>query len=1110
MAEDKTGYTGAPELTSTYHASGANLDIHATPDQFGAGVFGALHGLAETGEEAMLKRQELANSLDHDKRSIDTSQRVSQAWSKFGQLEGDAAVKGLPAFQEELKQIYNEAVQQAPNPAVRKMVADSAYRDIDRYMSHGANYADTQLRTWHEKLHTDALRNNGDQVMLNRKQPLDVLDDMVKNGANGVGGLNSSREKMLHKYGDKVDLNDPKVKAEIEGEVSRDLGKMVLPTIETLANENDLPRAKAMFEHFRNQMDAGSAKAVESFLRPRLAEEKAIEAADKRRPLGAENGDIPSREAAGVRQGIAETPTRENASRLGIFNPESKASGKHASDYFMTLESGNKGLGYINQKDTHGSHSYGNLGLNSYVKPMDSVWSTSAGKFWKEHADLGLTGIPGTPQADASWRKVAAERPTELRAAEEKWWDREYRKPVAPALKAAGVPDVIADNPRVQYYFADRNVQQGAGKMADHADRFRQAASVAGNDPNAFIKAMTAIDQRKVQGDFHSALNPKPGEPKAYSPESNDNRLSGREAAAARADAAMRGVPLAEPQPTTPQPASPLQPGYADKSKRQMDDREYAHAESRDENGNYDHDVENRIYTVLQQRVHDNNASMANEHERISRGLQSLDILAAKGVPNLTLDKANLTEEQVYAAFPKNPERAKALIETFKVQADNGNQLNALKFAPQDDVNAHITKIESGLGVSSLLEKLRKTGETGPGAMGATMTASEETVHRADLHAKIAQTSKEWDAARTEMLANNAAQWGESNQAPTIVAARQKMEAAKTPEEKIQAYEGYASAQISLQRQMGVPEHNIHVMTAKSAHEHADSIMKSPDPKGAMEQMAKQYGPLWNNIFKDMVTVGNLPVKYEMAQYLDDYNSRVLTNQVKSETQLSGQKEKSDPHALEKLLPDTPEGKSGKKVIDSMITQDKSMQDFMESLTRRGIRVSQREEIADTVRSLAYGRATGAGGQPREDHATAARESVAAFVKNYEFTSDNAMLPKAKAEDIKPLMTFIKDSMRNTSVNLPGFTEHGKEHGLPDQAEYLQRAKDNGTWVNTFNGDGVEYRDHTGRTMHYTDGKPVRIMFNNLADAQARMKRAQHFQEESGIPDAAALPTGNF
>jgi hypothetical protein len=296
---------------------------------------------------------------------------------------------------------------------------------------------------------------------------------------------------------------------------------------------------------------------------------------------------------------------------------------------------------------------------------------------------------------------------------------------------------------------------------------------------------------------------------------------------------------------------------------------------------------------------------------------------------------------------------------------------------------------------------------------------------------------------------------------------------------------------------MGVHENNIHIMTAKSAMETANFVMNHKDPKGALGALEAKYGQTWNNVFHDMVKVGNLPVKFEMVQYLDDYNARVLSNQIKAEIIQPGEKDKRNPHAKDEMLPATPEGKSGKKAVDTIINQDQDMNNFMNSLARRGVNMdTQGLEIMESVRSLAYGRVMGSGGRPREDHASAAKEAIKAFIDKHEFTNDNAMLPKQNAEDVKKVMAFTQQSILNVDVIVPRFTEHGSESGLPDRREYLRNAKNNGSWVNTPNGDGVIYRDHNGRTMHYSDGNPVQIMFNNLGEAQQRMKKAQHFQEE--------------
>lgn len=330
------------------------------------------------------------------------------------------------------------------------------------------------------------------------------------------------------------------------------------------------------------------------------------------------------------------------------------------------------------------------------------------------------------------------------------------------------------------------------------------------------------------------------------------------------------------------------------------------------------------------------------------------------------------------------------------------------------------------------------------------------------------------------------------------------MDSAKTPEEKADAFRQYAAAQVAIQQQMGVANENIHIITAETARKTVDHIMNSHDPKAEMMAMEKQYGQNWGMIFRDMAKIGGLPAKYEFLQILPDEDARVLGNALKQEAGVIKEGKRENPRNWEESLGPDPEGKPVKRTIDSLINSNQSMRDLQESMARRGINMlTQGIEVIDAVRSLAYGYKTGVGGKPAMDHVSAANKAVEAFVANYVFTRDKAMIPKENSDEIQKIMSFTRDSLTNMSTHIPGWAEKGPERGLPSQRDYLEAAKNGGYWVNTHDGDGVEYRDHNNRVMRYNDGKPVRLMFNDLSESRKRMNSTQYFQEPEAPMDAS-------
>lgn len=169
-------------------------------------------------------------------------------------------------------------------------------------------------------------------------------------------------------------------------------------------------------------------------------------------------------------------------------------------------------------RDSAGSRSYGNFGLNS---------GGSAQRFVREYGQgLGLEGEPGTPAFDKSWRAAAARDPKALHDAEMAWYSQNVTANVGKRLINAGVSEPLANDPRVIAYFADRSIQQGNGsidEMTKHKRRISAAAASANGDPVTFLKSVTEADREALESDFPTALRTG-----VYSERGHDNRLDGR------------------------------------------------------------------------------------------------------------------------------------------------------------------------------------------------------------------------------------------------------------------------------------------------------------------------------------------------------------------------------------------------------------------------------------------------------------------------------------------------------------------------------------------------------------------------------------------------------
>lgn len=195
------------------------------------------------------------------------------------------------------------------------------------------------------------------------------------------------------------------------------------------------------------------------------------------------------------------------------------------------LESGQsnplKGVSNIS-KDSNGSESFGNFGLNTQKGASAWQFRDSYGK------PLGIIADPGTPQFHEQWNAAVAKDAASVRNAELAWHSNNILPIISPSLQKIGIPEAVAKDPRVVAYIADRAIQQGPGSIDDltgrtngkHASRISDAYSNSNGDTVSFLKNLSQADFNAYENDFPSAI--KSG---VYPVEGHANRIANREKA---------------------------------------------------------------------------------------------------------------------------------------------------------------------------------------------------------------------------------------------------------------------------------------------------------------------------------------------------------------------------------------------------------------------------------------------------------------------------------------------------------------------------------------------------------------------------------------------------
>lgn len=152
-------------------------------------------------------------------------------------------------------------------------------------------------------------------------------------------------------------------------------------------------------------------------------------------------------------------------------------------------------------KDSKGSVSYGNLGLNSGGSAQEFVKSYG-GRF-------GLTAAPGTDEFNRQWQEAAKADPEGLHAAEVAWFDTKIAPRIASDLTSVGVPGNIANDNKVRAYISDRMIQYGPESINVYRKRINEAAKNA-TSADEFIKKLGEFDAANIRTDFRSAISTVP------------------------------------------------------------------------------------------------------------------------------------------------------------------------------------------------------------------------------------------------------------------------------------------------------------------------------------------------------------------------------------------------------------------------------------------------------------------------------------------------------------------------------------------------------------------------------------------------------------------------
>jgi uncharacterized protein YcbK (DUF882 family) len=259
-------FSGLPTVEPS-HTPLAYENIPTSPAMFG-GLIGeaeqklgqGVESAGKAGIDFLQAKQGLTNEIAASENNTWLARRITDRFNDFGRLQGRAAQDGLPAYKDDVEKLYKQSMEAAgDNLAMKAMLAKSGRYLTDSYYRYGVQHADTEWRKWNDKTAADRATEYGSQAAIAAQHGTWTDVDV---------GLNTSDDEVRKRYeaqGWKPD--------DITPETRKNRGVNVKHIVDALSNQGQTREAQAVFERYRNSMDAASIDAVTSHLNGRRRNE---------------------------------------------------------------------------------------------------------------------------------------------------------------------------------------------------------------------------------------------------------------------------------------------------------------------------------------------------------------------------------------------------------------------------------------------------------------------------------------------------------------------------------------------------------------------------------------------------------------------------------------------------------------------------------------------------------------------------------------------------------------------------------------------------------------------------------------------------------------------
>lgn len=432
-----------------------------------------------------------------------------------------------------------------------------------------------------------------------------------------------------------------------------------------------------------------------------------------------------------------------------------------------------------------------------------------------------------------------------------------------------------------------------------------------------------------------------------------------------------------------------------------------------------------------------------------------------------TIAAAELGNEGV--SFPDDavrqyaPEKYEQWRAKFDIASQVGQQLRTARYATPDEFRAIASDLGSGQGWRSeqLRAKMKETGAIDPDG--------EYSQIKARALVSLQTIAKERTKAMNEdpvgfVLGSPEVQ----EKVKAFAAVPQNDEAGR-----LKAQFAIMDAAWKKEGEMGVPEGDRRVLSKDQAEHYVQQLTdptRTADVLQAMRKMRDDASAQWGHVFRDMVTLGGLPTGYQSVMDLDDKNARLLARALNEGTAKENKEAFSWDKALGKTSAQAAQN-SNRAIIDANIKGDDKVGKFRQSLTDQGVPAASVDSHIHDIETLAYANVY----YNRMDPAAAAEAAKKAFLDKYEFLG-SARVPADGYYAARSATRAVENAIDEHNLMIP--RAYRMNFG-PRPGEYASQASAGASWINLPDATGLYALDHTGRIMHWKNGNPVEIKFDN-------------------------------